>query len=61
MQFTALLQNLVGSGFTVSITVNGASFSGLKVVNVVDGLVYTVSSGGTVNVFLIADIQRVDF
>lgn len=60
-QIRNLLQNLVGSGFTVSVTVDGASFAGLKVVNIDGALVFTVTAGGVVNVFAINQIDRVDF
>lgn len=59
--FRQLLQNLVGSGFTVSITVNGSSFSGLKVIAIVDDVVFTTNNAGVINVFSIPDIKRVDF
>lgn len=59
--FRQLLQNLVGSGFTVSITVNGSSFSGLKVIAIVDDVVFTTTNAGVINVFSIPDIKRVDF
>lgn len=60
-EFKRLLRNLVGSGFTVSITVEGASFHKLKVVDVVDNVAYTVSATGVVNAFDISEIGRVDF
>ena len=50
----------MGVGFTVSITVNGSSFSGLKVVVIVDHLVYTVTATGVVHAFSIPEINRVD-
>ena len=59
--FRQLLQNLVGSGFTVSITVNGSSFNGLKVIAIVDDVVFTTNNAGVINVFSIPDIKRVDF
>lgn len=59
--FRQLLQNLVGSGFTVSITVNGSSFNGLKVIAIVDDVVFTTTNAGVINVFSIPDIKRIDF
>lgn len=55
------LQKLVGSGFVLSLTVDDASFSGLKVVVIVDDLLYTVTNTGAVNVFPIPSIRRIDY
>ncbi len=56
-----LLQSLVGSGFTVSLTVDGVNIVNQKVVTVQSDVVFTVSSNGVVRATRIDEIDSVDF
>lgn len=56
-----LLEDLRGSGFTVSLTLDGIQFTGQKVVAFENGLVYTVDGAGVVRATVINQIDSVDF
>lgn len=56
-----LLEDLRGSGFTVSLTLDGIQFTGQKVVAFENGLVYTVDGAGVARATVINQIDSVDF
>lgn len=56
-----LLEQLRGTGFNVSITIDGTEFTGQKVVAFEDGLVFTVNTAGLVRATRVDRIASVDF
>jgi hypothetical protein len=56
-----LLQSLIGSGFTVSLVVNGVVIENQKVVTVDSNLVFTVNNAGVVRATLLNNITSVNF
>jgi len=56
-----LLLDLRGGGFNTSITLSGVTIFGQKVINLEDGIVYTVNAAGLTRATVIAEIQSVDF
>lgn len=61
MAIRNLLQQLIGSGFTVSLIIDGTQLTGQKVVSVGNDVVTTVNNAGLVRVTRIADVLSVDF
>lgn len=57
----ALLRSLVGTGFTVSLIVDGVVIADQKVVTVEPNLVFTVNAAGVVRATLISQIDSVNF
>lgn len=56
-----LLRNLVGTGFNVSLIVDGVVIENQKVVTVEPSLVFTVNAAGLVRATLISQIDSVNF
>jgi len=56
-----LLEDLRGSGFNVSLTLDGIQFGGQKVVSFENGLVFTVDGAGVARATVINQIDSVDF
>lgn len=56
-----LLEDLRGSGFNTSLTVDGFNITNQKVVAFEDGVVYTVSSNGVARATIIDEIDSVNF
>ena len=56
-----LLRSLVGTGFTVSLIVDGVVIENQKVVAVQSNIVFTVNAAGVVRATLINQIDSVNF